>query len=157
MSSRAAVKPRYHVGIAYLLWFFGGMGMMGFHRFYLGKAGTGVLWFMTGGMMFLGALYDAVTLPSQVDAANRRDQPIKVIIEREEEPLERAVLRVAERNQGRVTPVQVAAASDWTIDEVSEKLEAMVKKGLCEMRVTKRGTVIYRFAEFDAQDREFEV
>jgi TM2 domain-containing membrane protein YozV len=151
---------RYHVGIAYLLWLIGGLGTLGIHRFYLGKPATGVLWIFTGGLGFVGALYDAATLSRQVAEANLRDgfdRGIPVIIQREKEPLERAVLRVAERNQGRVTPVQVAAASDWTIDEVSGRLEAMAKKGLCEMRVSKGGTVVYRFAEFDPSDREFEV
>lgn len=57
-------------GIAYLLWLIGGFGTLGFHRFYLEKYGTGVGWFMTGGLFFAGSLYDLVTLGKQVDENN---------------------------------------------------------------------------------------
>lgn len=56
--------------IAYLLWLVGGFGTLGFHRFYLEKYGTGIGWFMTGGMFFAGSLYDLVTLGKQVNENN---------------------------------------------------------------------------------------
>ena len=32
----------YSVPVAYLLWFIGGLGALGLHRFYLRKYGTGI-------------------------------------------------------------------------------------------------------------------
>ena len=62
----------YSVGIAYLLWLVSGFGALGFHRFYLGKIFTGLLWFFTGGLGMIGSIYDLITLPAQVMEANIR-------------------------------------------------------------------------------------
>jgi TM2 domain-containing membrane protein YozV len=62
----------YSTGIAYLLWFISGFGVLGFHRFYLGKIGTGLLYMFTGGLFGIGAFYDLITMPIQVREANLR-------------------------------------------------------------------------------------
>ncbi|UML84105.1 NINE protein [Leptospira interrogans] len=59
-------------GLAYLLWFFGCFGILGIHRFYLGKIGTGILWLSTLGVCGFGAFFDLFTLGSQVDAENAK-------------------------------------------------------------------------------------
>ncbi|MEI7444150.1 MAG: TM2 domain-containing protein [Burkholderiales bacterium] len=56
--------------VAWLLLTF--LGVLGIHRFYLGKWGTGLLWLLTGGLFLVGWLYDFWTLNGQVDAINRR-------------------------------------------------------------------------------------
>ena len=58
------------VGTAYLLWALGILGMLGFHRFYLGRVGTGILWFITGGLGVLGALVDLFLIPKMVGDYN---------------------------------------------------------------------------------------
>ncbi|MDR3192970.1 MAG: NINE protein [Treponema sp.] len=63
----------YSVTIAYILWFLSGFGALGFHRFYLGKIPTGLLWMFTGGLGMVGSIYDFLTLPGQVWKANLRD------------------------------------------------------------------------------------
>jgi len=63
----------YSTFIAYLLWLFSGFGALGFHRFYLGKIPTGLLWMFTGGLGMFGAIYDFFTLPGQVREANLRN------------------------------------------------------------------------------------
>ena len=154
----------YQVWIAYLLWVVGGFGCLGLHRFYMRKIPTGVLWVLTGGLGFLGSVYDFFTMTRQIEMANFRagylasSQPMEVTVRREKEPLERAILRLAEKNGGRVTPAQVAASSDWTIDQAQKHLDQLVRQNQCEMRVLRAGTVVYHFAEFDpGADREFEV
>ncbi len=46
-------------------------GILGFHRMYMGKWITGILYFFTGGLFVLGYLYDLWTLNDQVDELNR--------------------------------------------------------------------------------------
>ena len=45
---------------ALLLCFF--LGVLGIHRFYVGKIGTGILWLLTGGLVGIGALVDFVMI-----------------------------------------------------------------------------------------------
>ncbi|MDO4780248.1 MAG: NINE protein [Bacteroides sp.] len=54
--------------VAYLLLFF--FGLLGVHRFYLGKIPTGLLYLFTGALFGLGWIYDLITLASQVDLYN---------------------------------------------------------------------------------------
>ena len=57
--------------VAYALWFF--CGLWGIHKFYLGKVGMGILYFLTCGFFFIGWFIDLFTLPSQVDRYNLRE------------------------------------------------------------------------------------
>lgn len=60
--------------IAYLLWFFGGFGVLGLHRFYLGRIGTGIGWLFSWGVLGFGALYDLFALSAMVDDQNYMNQ-----------------------------------------------------------------------------------
>lgn len=48
------------------------LGVFGVHRFYMGKWISGIIWFCTGGLFFVGYLYDLWTLNEQVSARNSR-------------------------------------------------------------------------------------
>jgi TM2 domain-containing membrane protein YozV len=58
----------YSYGVTWLLLTF--LGVFGIHRFYLGKWLTGALWFVSGGLLGLGYLYDYWTLNEQITARN---------------------------------------------------------------------------------------
>ena len=55
---------------AYILWLISGCGWLGFHRFYLGKKKTAILWIFTAGLCGIGLIYDLFTLSKQVDEYN---------------------------------------------------------------------------------------
>lgn len=62
------------LGIAYLLWLPGVIGIAGLQRLYIGKIFTGLLYFFTFGLFGFGTLVDLFTLPSQVDHYNLRNK-----------------------------------------------------------------------------------
>ncbi len=64
--------------IAYLWWFLGLFGVLGFHRFYLGKFGTGIIWLLTGSVAGIGAIIDLFTLGGQVDNWNNKKKLKKI-------------------------------------------------------------------------------
>lgn len=68
-ASERFASGRYDYSVAWILQTF--FGLLGFHRFYLGKFGTGILWLLTGGFFVVGWVYDFFTLNGQVDELNR--------------------------------------------------------------------------------------
>jgi TM2 domain-containing membrane protein YozV len=49
------------------------LGLLGIHRFYMGKIVTGLMYLVTGGLFGLGILYDFWTLNGQVSEINQRE------------------------------------------------------------------------------------
>jgi TM2 domain-containing membrane protein YozV len=62
-------KDTHSKAIGYLLWIF---GFLGAHRFYYGKQITGVIWFFTFGLFFIGWIIDLFLIPSMDRQADRR-------------------------------------------------------------------------------------
>ncbi|KAJ4456039.1 hypothetical protein PAPYR_8885 [Paratrimastix pyriformis] len=56
---------------AYALAALGCCGFCGLHRFYLDKIGTGIIWFLTGGVCCIGQCIDICTLDQMVSDYNR--------------------------------------------------------------------------------------
>jgi hypothetical protein len=167
----------YSTAVAYVLWVLGGFGALGFHRFYLRKIPTGFMWLFTGGLFYIGAIYDFFTLPGQVRDANIRAGYREALdmsprdrfivreryvdsgsssIPRARESIEKAILKTAKKNGGLVTPGEIAIESDYSSDEARSALEKLAAKGFCEMRVRPSGVIVYRFPEFIKGDDGFE-
>ncbi|MCL2215104.1 MAG: TM2 domain-containing protein [Treponema sp.] len=167
----------YNTFIAYLLWFVSGFGALGFHRFYLGKIPTGLLWMFTGGMAMIGSIYDFFTLPNQVREANIRNailgeavrrnaetrytsgrQHIRNVddgvthIIREKEPVERVILKLAKENKGILTASELALSASIPIEEARSNLDAMVNKGFAELRVRQSGALVYAIPDLMNSD-----
>jgi TM2 domain-containing membrane protein YozV len=174
-------KTMYSTFIAYLLWALGGFGVLGLQRFYLRKIPTGFLWLFTGGLGFIGAVYDFFTLGEQVRIANLKagyrdaiyGRGRETIIIRDgysrdgynsaprdvpkaKDTIEKVILRTARKNGGLVSPGEVAIESDFTSDSARDALEKMAGKGMCEMRVRPSGVIVFRFPEFAPDDTGFE-
>jgi len=57
-------------GIAYLLWCACIFGLFGIHRFYAGKSISGIIWFLTLGLLFIGQAVDLILIPGMIEEAN---------------------------------------------------------------------------------------
>jgi TM2 domain-containing membrane protein YozV len=171
----------YSKGLAYLLWVLSGFGALGFHRFYLGKPLSGLLWMFTGGLLGIGSLYDLFTLGSQVDEANYaralfttgynaarpvdsfdggdnwryvNDGSSRVI--HDSDSLDRVIIKIARKKKGVVSPSEVVSETDVPLDEARRHLEKMVVDGHAEMRVRKSGAIVFTFPEFMDDTSDFE-
>jgi len=171
----------FKTGIAYLLWLISGCGALGFHRFYLGKIPTGILWMFTGGVCMIGAIYDFFTLPAQVREANMR----RALLEREQEFLrmgmnkrwryaedgsyrvatpdnkekehpEKVILRLAKANNGYLTVSEVAMGMNISMDNAKQYLETLTNKGFAELRVRKTGSIVYVIPDMADKDEPLE-
>ncbi len=67
---------------------------------------------------------------------------------RKKESIEQIILRTAKRKAGVATPAEVALEGGISIDEAKAALEALVKKGHADLRVTKQGGLVYFFPDF---------
>lgn len=63
------VDGPYDYNVSWLLLTF--LGIFGVHRFYLGRWISGLIYLVTGGLFFLGVLYDFFTLNETVSELNR--------------------------------------------------------------------------------------
>ena len=68
------IPGKYDHNVAWILHSFFLIGLLGVHRFYLGKWLTGILWLLTGGLFGIGFVYDWITLNDQVNLANLRSR-----------------------------------------------------------------------------------
>lgn len=67
-ASRRFVVGEIDYSAAWILFAVG--GVFGFHRFYMGDILRGILYVLTGGLLGLGLIYDALTLNDQVSSRN---------------------------------------------------------------------------------------
>ena len=67
-ADRRFVAGDIDYSVAWILHTF--LGVFGFHRFYMGKWITGLLYLVTGGLFLIGWLYDFCTLNTQISEIN---------------------------------------------------------------------------------------
>jgi TM2 domain-containing membrane protein YozV len=154
----------YTQGKAYLMWALS-LFIPGMHRFYLGKIGSGIVYFLTGGLFFIGTLTDLFRIPRLVQEANYEHAlenalmqeagrlPERPIV-RKKESIERVILKTAKNNNGVITPSEVALEGDIPIEEARKYLEKIAAKGFAEMKITTNGVIVYRFPEFLKETKE---
>ncbi len=68
-AARRFASGPINYSVAWILLTF--LGLLGIHRFYMGKWGTGLLYLLTGGLIGIGVLYDFWTLNAQVSEMNQ--------------------------------------------------------------------------------------
>lgn len=67
--TRETAGNSHSIIIGYVLWIF---GFMGAHRFYYGRPISGVIYFFTLGLFFIGWIVDLFLIPGMDEAADRR-------------------------------------------------------------------------------------
>ena len=156
----------FRLGVSYLLWTAGFLpGIGGLHRFYNGKYVTGVIWFCTWNLFFLGQIVDAFIMPGMVDKyqdkmrkklglsatgvplapQNSISQTVSL---QTQDQLMIALVRAAQARGGKLSVTQAVMDTDRGFSEVEQALTQMVSAGYVSVEndpVT--GIVIYRFNE----------
>ena len=147
---------------AYLLWFF--LGGFGAHKFYLGKTGTGILYFFTGGLFFIGWFIDLFTLGNQVDQANmfflaatggKQNQNVVVNVNNTNAPpatqstappkaisAEKQILALGTQ-QEIMSLKEIVSGTSLELEETETALEKLIDKGLVTQVVNEQGKVLY--------------
>jgi TM2 domain-containing membrane protein YozV len=144
--------------IAYLLWVFG--GVFGFHKFYLGRIGMGLLYLCTGGILGIGWLIDFFTLSHQVDIYNalygggRPYQGQNIVInmgnqgslsaEQRNLSPEKQILALSERTSV-LTLRQIVAQTSLEIEEAETTLRKLVDRGMAKELIEPDGKLKYDF------------
>jgi hypothetical protein len=67
---------------------------------------------------------------------------------------EHRVLRLAERERGRVTVPEVAAGCGLTIAEAKAELDRLVMEGVADLQVTASGILVYVFSGFLSKEEK---
>lgn len=148
--------------IAYILWLFA--GVLGFHRFYLEKIPSGIIWLFTGGFFGIGWVLDFFTLGSKVDEYNAMHgyyqsnyapnphfsdhfagfSQFTSAFQRTVSP-ERQILSLA-RRMPELSTKDVILNTSLSLEEAEEILTNFVERGVATERVTSDGKIRYDFS-----------
>ena len=149
-------------GVAYLLWFF--LGLIGAHKFYVGKVGMGVVYLFTAGLFGIGWFIDLFTLGNQVDIANailggrggnvNQNQAQNVVVnvatpttasEPAKVSAEKQILSFTESKQ-IVSAKELLTGTQLELDEIETTIKKLVDKGMAKELVDESGKVKYDFS-----------
>ncbi|MCL1991576.1 MAG: NINE protein [Spirochaetes bacterium] len=150
---------------AYILWFF--LGILGGHKFYLGRTGMGLLYLFTGGLFGIGWLVDLFTLGHQVDVYNalysgrggvnaNQSQNIVVNVAAPTAPAATATEAVkisadkqilALANKSNALSIRdIVSQTHLEIEEAEEAVKKLVAKGMVKEQVAADGKITYEFS-----------
>jgi TM2 domain-containing membrane protein YozV len=160
-----AVKSK---GVAYLLWFF--LGIVGGHKFYLGKTGMGILYICTAGIFGIGWFIDLFTLGNQVDVynalhgvqagganavqSNNQSQNIVVNVAAPagtpaagpvKVSAEKQILALADKSSV-LSIKQIVSQTSLEMEEAEDGLKKLVAKGMVKEQVDADGKLTYDFS-----------
>lgn len=155
-----------NLNTAYCLTFLSLLGLNGAQRFYLGKPVSGVIWFLTGGLFFMGTLYDLITMPNQVrehnlmigyDDSDAYHDPSIIeanytVVREPAEPqapiksksIEAQVIELAELSDMNQLNLKDLIKAGISLQDGKRVLENFAKEGVCE-EVSMDGMKVYCF------------
>jgi len=156
-----------NLGISYLFWVGGLIGLNGLHRLYNGKIGTGLLWLFTWGLLGVGQAVDLLLIPGMVDEHNAkiRDKlggsttgiPMyyqasaaiaQVLVKQTPEQLMVKLLKAAYAKGGKLSVTQGVMATGASFSEVEATLTELLKTGYVSVENDPTtGIVLYDFHE----------
>lgn len=163
--TRLQQEKSVRLGVSYLLWMAGFFGVGGLHRFYNGKYVTGVLWFCTWNLFFLGQVVDGFIMPGMVDKYQDKMRkklgisatgvplaPQNAISQtlrgQTQDQLMIALVRAAQARGGHLSVTQAVMDTNRSFSEVEQALTQMVSSGYVSVENDPvSGVVIYRFNE----------
>lgn len=161
---------------AYALLFLGLAGICGIQRFYLGKVGSGLLYFFTIGFFGIGQFIDLFLLPEMVDDYNRKkglslsgqyiapssQQQVVVNIG---EQVSSAIAGLSTGQQAKETVPQtleqkilqrchdesasigqICIAAGFPVKEVKEAVDRLTAEGILHADVDEAGVIRYKLA-----------
>lgn len=164
-----------NIAVAYLLWACGCFGFCGIHRFYLGKPITGLLWFFSGGLCFVGQFLDLFLIPGMVQSRNRDlriflpqdsgfgplhlshrvleqidrlDQKLQTTLQtpKKEGGALHRLIEGAAQHQGGLSLAQAMLMTGLEADQVESVLKEAMKKGIVHVgNDPETGSVRYYF------------
>ncbi len=110
----------------------------------------GIIWFFSDGWLWIFPLVLVGILPLMEGLRRLISERSRRKIEpgQREALDEKEVLKLAQIEQGKVTPALVALKTSLTADRAEEVLQNLAKKGFTLMQVTEDGRVEYEFPEF---------
>ena len=84
------------------------------------------------------------------ELAYRRERPLfgPVRSQKSAESPEHVILRVAKANHGIASPAEIALEGNLSTDAAREQLDALVNKGIGDVRVRRNGSLVYAFPDF---------
>ncbi len=150
--------------VAYLLWWF--LGIFGAHKFYLDRAGMGIAYIFTGGLLGIGWFLDLFTLSGQVDMYNmqhggsigfqQNQQQSQNIVVNVSAPVGMAAPQVSISAEKQILSLtrdneilsikQIIAQTNLEIDEAEEAVKKLVGRGMAKELIEADGKIKYDFS-----------
>jgi hypothetical protein len=135
---------RRSLGLSYLLWALGLVGVCGLQRFYNRKPFSGTLYLFTFGLCYLGQLVDLWLMPEMVEQANARS-----LLRGAPLSLERQLLELARRSGEAGFTLNdallaVEHGSGVGSQAVRAEIQRLLEAQLLDVGNDSRGRVVYR-------------